>query len=143
MSGKRGRRDLTGTWIGSIILVSFGVVVLLVTLLSGRTSPRGWITDNYTRVSAGTYSSPHAPLAVAGQIANRYRTSERVYTPNGVFLRYRNVVVGVLPDGRGSRITLDTPERGYARYHTWVGGNWGGPGGRASTFRGGGPGEGK
>lgn len=94
-------------------------------------------------MSAGTYASPETPLKVAGEIGRKYKTEERVYTPTGVYLRYHNVIVGILPDGKGSRITLDTPERGYARYHSAVGGTWGGPGGKtSSSFRGGGPGGG-
>lgn len=128
--------------IGSGLLASLGVAVLLIAMFAGRVSPRDHIAGHYRKVSAGTYASSKPPLAVAGDIVKKYRTSERVYTPNGVYLRYYNVVVGILPDGRGSRITLDTPERGYARYHSTVGGTWGGSGGKATSFRGGGPGGG-
>ncbi|MFC6878382.1 MULTISPECIES: DUF4247 domain-containing protein [Actinomadura] len=67
----------------------------------------------------------------------------------GIFLQYPKTVIGVLPDGPGSRITVDRPSSGYSRYHSYVGGRWSAPGrdgwnsnGRAS-FRGGGPGSGK
>ncbi|GAA2420691.1 hypothetical protein GCM10010191_34990 [Actinomadura vinacea] len=129
--------------IGASVLVVLGAVVLVIALFAGRTSPRGWIPGKYERVAADTYRSPKAPLAVAREIVRKYETDERVYSPSGVFLRYHDAVVGILPDGTGSRITLDTPDRGYARYHSYVGGSWGGPGGRAGSFRGGGPGEGK
>ncbi|MFC5749461.1 DUF4247 domain-containing protein [Actinomadura rugatobispora] len=137
-----GGRGMKAPVIGSLVLAGLGAIVLLIALFAGRTSPRGWIPDTYTRVADDTYASQRPPLTVSREILRRFETDERVYTPNGVFLRYHNAVVGILPDGRGSRITLDTPDRGYARYHSSVGGHWGGPGGRASSFRGGGPGEG-
>jgi Domain of unknown function (DUF4247) len=136
------KSGLTGHVIGAALLAGCGVIVLLISLFAGRTSPRGWIPENFDRVAAGTYVSRDTPLTVADRIATRFKTKDRVYTPGGVFLRYHNAVVGILPNGRGSRITVDDPDRGYARYHSSVGGFWGGPGGRVSSFRGGGPGEG-
>lgn len=128
--------------VGAGLLASLGALILVLALFAGRVSPRDHIDDRYRKVSDGTYASQKPPLTVASEIVREHRTDERVYTPNGIYLRYHDVVVGILPDGRGSRITLDTPERGYARYHSSVGGSWGGPGGRASSFRGGGPGGG-
>lgn len=128
------------TWAG--LLASLGVMILLIATFAGRTSPRGDIPDDYRKVADGTYSSPKKPLAVAQEIIEKHKTDERVYTPNGIYLRYHNAVVGILPAAGGSRITLDTPARGYARYHSAVGGTWGGPGGKAASFRGGGPGGG-
>ncbi|HLV73911.1 uncharacterized protein DUF4247 [Actinomadura hallensis] len=129
--------------IGAGLLASLGTAILLIALFAGKTSPRGHIDGNYRKVAAGTYASPKTPLRVAGEIVGKHPTKERVYTPNGVYLRYHDAVVGIVPvAGGGSRITVDTPERGYARYHSAVGGDWGGPGGRAAFFRGGGPGGG-
>ncbi|GLZ07049.1 lipoprotein [Actinomadura sp. NBRC 104412] len=142
-AGQGRERGLKGPAIGSMLLVGLGVTVLLLALFAGRTSPRGWIPQNYTRVAPGTYQAQDPPLRVASRITSRFKTEHRVYTPGGIFLRYHNAVVAILPSGRGSRITVDDPDRGYARYHSSVGGAWGGPGGRASSFRGGGPGEGK
>jgi hypothetical protein len=139
---RKKRGGLKGHAIGAVLLAGLGAIVLVVAL-SGRTSPRGWIPQNYARVAPGTYQASEPPLRVADRIVTRYKTRDRVYTPGGVFLRYHNAVIGILPSGRGSRITVDDPDRGYARYHSSVGGFWGGPGGRVSSFRGGGPGEGK
>ncbi|MGP4023889.1 DUF4247 domain-containing protein [Actinomadura sp. 3N407] len=133
---------MKGSLIGAGLLASFGVMILLIAMFAGRTSPRGDIADDYRKVSDGTYSSSKTPLAVAQEITEKHKTDERVYTPNGIYLRYHNAVVGILPAAGGSRITLDTPARGYARYHSAVGGTWGGPGGKVSSFRGGGPGGG-
>ncbi|TDC46328.1 DUF4247 domain-containing protein [Actinomadura sp. KC345] len=133
---------MKGSLIGAGLLASLGAMILLIAAFAGRVSPRDDIADDYKKVSDRTYSSEKAPLAVAGEIVRKNETDERVYTPNGIYLRYYNAVVGILPNAGGSRITVDTPERGYARYHAVVGGNWGGPGGRASSFRGGGPGGG-
>lgn len=128
--------------VGAGLLASLGALILVLALFAGRVSPRDDIADDYRKVADGTYASGKPPLRVAEEIVSKHKTDERIYTPNGIYLRYYDVVVGILPDGNGSRITLDTPERGYARYHSSVGGTWGGPGGKASSFRGGGPGGG-
>ncbi|MFG2090573.1 MULTISPECIES: DUF4247 domain-containing protein [unclassified Spirillospora] len=128
------------TWAG--LLAAFGVMILLIAMFAGRTSPRGDIPKDYRKVADGTYTSSKKPLAVAQEITEKHKTDERVYTPNGIYLRYHDAVVGILPAAGGSRITLDKPARGYARYYSVVGGTWGGPGGKASSFRGGGPGGG-
>ncbi|WP_192810136.1 DUF4247 domain-containing protein [Actinomadura rudentiformis] len=67
----------------------------------------------------------------------------------GIFLQYPKTVVGILPDGAGSRITVDDPDSGYRRYHSYVGTRWTSPGSGGwnrngtASFRGGGPGSGK
>ncbi|MGI5167506.1 DUF4247 domain-containing protein [Spirillospora sp. CA-253888] len=130
--------------IGGGLLAALGVVILLAALLTGGSSPKKWIAGNYAKAGPGTYRSPDTTLRTAQRISAKFRPADRASDPTGVYLRYRDLVVGVLPQaGGGARITLDTPARGYARYHSSVGGRWGGPGGSASTFRGGGPGEGK
>lgn len=128
---------------GGAIATLLGVVVLAGALISGNTSPRGWIAAHYTRAGTGVYRSGTPPLAVAGAITRRFTPADRAHDPAGVFLRYPGVIVAVLPDGRGSRILVDDEDRGYRRHYAYIGNRWGGPGGRASLFRGGGPGEGK
>ncbi|XRQ11879.1 DUF4247 domain-containing protein [Actinomadura welshii] len=136
------KHSMKPSLIGAGVLASLGAMILLIAMFGAKTSPRDHITDDYRKVSEGTYASPDTPMTVAMKITEKYRTDERIYTPNGIYLRYHDAVVGILPDGNGSRITLDSPERGYARHYTAVGGTWGGPGGRAASFRGGGPGGG-
>ncbi|TDC78216.1 DUF4247 domain-containing protein [Actinomadura sp. 7K507] len=133
---------MKGPLIGAGLLASLGAITLLIATFAGKVSPRDDIADDYKKVSDRTYSSEKSPLVVAGEIVDENKTDERVYTPNGIYLRYYNAVVGVLPSAGGSRITVDDPDRGYARYHAAVGGTWGGPGGKAASFRGGGPGGG-
>ncbi|WP_243712941.1 DUF4247 domain-containing protein [Actinomadura sp. 6K520] len=119
------------------------------------TSNRDWIADKYTRAGHDTYRSPKAPQAVASEIGRKFKPIDRVDSlatrgaAGGIFLQYPKLVVGVLPDGAGSRITVDNPRRGYDRYHSHIGGVWLRPGsngwtsGGAASFRGGGPGSGK
>ncbi|MEU5880420.1 DUF4247 domain-containing protein [Spirillospora sp. NPDC047279] len=88
--------------------------------------------------SAGGGVPAAAPIAVAGAAQQ-----------GGIFLQYPKTVVGVLPDGAGSRITVDGPDRGYRRYNSYVGSHWTSPGSGGwnrngtASFRGGGPGSGK
>ncbi|GAA2723165.1 DUF4247 domain-containing protein [Actinocorallia aurantiaca] len=128
--------------IGGGILTLIGAIVLLVTLTGGAKSPRDWIAGRFP-ASGGGYQSGQPPLRTADQIIRRSQPLDRAYDPAGVFLRYPGAVVAVLPAAGGSLIYVDTPERGYARWHRYVNGRWGGPDGRASLFRGGGPGDGK
>ncbi|MFI0411018.1 DUF4247 domain-containing protein [Actinomadura sp. 3N508] len=123
-------------------MASLGALIILIATFATGVSPRGHITSHYRKVSSDTYRSPDTPLKVAEDIVWKHKTDERIYTPTGIYLRYPGVIVGILPDGRGSRITVDDPDRGYARYHSTVSGSWGGPGGKVSSFRGGGPGGG-
>ncbi|HEY8479951.1 MAG TPA: DUF4247 domain-containing protein [Spirillospora sp.] len=128
--------------VGAVLLASLGTLILALATFKGAVSPRDDIAAKYRRVSADTYVSDKPPLVVASEIIAKNGTDERIFTPNGVYLRYEKEIVGILPEDGGSRITIDDPDRGYARYHSSVGGSWGGSGGRASSFRGGGPGGG-
>ena len=129
--------------------------VLLVLALSGcGTSQRGWIADKYTRDGSG-YRSAKPPPAVAAEINKKFKPIDRVDdlamrgAAGGIFLRYPKLVVGVLPVGTGSRITVDQPRGGFNRYYSHVSGRWSSPGSNGWTsrgtasFRGGGPGSGK
>jgi hypothetical protein len=118
-------------------------------------SQSSWIADKYTRDGAGAYRSPKAPQTVASEIGRKFKPIDRVDDmatrgPNGgIFMRYPKLVVGVLPNGTGSRITVDSPRGGYSRHYSHVAGRWSSPGSNgwtsrgAASFRGGGPGSGK
>ncbi|MEO3782376.1 DUF4247 domain-containing protein [Actinocorallia sp. B10E7] len=128
--------------IGGGILMLVGVIILALTVRGGTRSPREWISGRFP-AGGGGYQSGQPPIRTAGEIIGHSRPVDRVYDPAGVFLRYPGAVVAVLPAATGSVIHVDTPERGYQRWRGYVNGRWGGPGGRASLFRGGGPGGGK
>jgi hypothetical protein len=134
--GGVGRRGLV---IGAVLVGLLIVVVIVVVAVTGRSSVHRWIADNFRRVGNDTYASQQAPAATASRILGRFGTGQRVDSQGNVFLRYDDDLVGILPSGAGSRITVDDYDRGYDRYrshvgHVWVGG---------SSFRGGGPGDGK
>jgi hypothetical protein len=130
-------------YIAGGLVAGLGVIALVAALLTGGSSPRGWIAKKYTRTATDTYRASGAPAKVASDITRKFRPSERADDSAGVFLRYSNAVVAVLPDGvQGSRITVDDADRGYRRYYSYVGHRWAAPR-RGSSFRGGGPGEGK
>jgi uncharacterized protein DUF4247 len=130
-------------YMGGGLVALLGLLVLGGAIIAGNTSPRGWINSHYTRVGNGVYRASATPSKVAGDISRKFTPSDRTFDPAGFFLRYPGVVVAVLPEGRGSRILVDDLDRGYRSHFVYVGYRWGGPGGRAALFRGGGPGEGK
>lgn len=119
------------------------------------TSQSSWIADKYSKTGRDTYRSPKAPPLVASEINKKFKSIDRVDdlatrgAAGGIFLRYPKLVVGVLPNGTGSRITVDKPRGGYNRYYSHVSGRWSSPGSNgwtsrgAASFRGGGPGSGK
>lgn len=119
------------------------------------TSKESWIADKYSKVGSDTFRSSKAPPAVATEINKKFKSIDRVDdratrgAAGGIFLRYPKLVVGILPSGTGSRITVDDPRRGYNRYYSHVSGRWARPGSNgwtssgAASFRGGGPGSGK
>jgi hypothetical protein len=119
------------------------------------TSKESWIADKYSKTGNGAYRSSKAPPVVASEINKKFKAIDRVDdlatrgAAGGIFLRYPKLVVGVLPNGTGSQITLSTPSSGYNRYYSHVSGRWARPGsngwtsGGTASFRGGGPGSGK
>jgi Domain of unknown function (DUF4247) len=132
---------------GAVALVALGGGLAVMFLSAG--SVRSWIGGRYTQVSStdggrsAVYSSPKHPSAVAEEIADRWKPAQRLNDPSGFFLRYSDAVVAVTQSANSSRIYVDDPSRGYARWFPYVGGYWGTYSGPAETFRGGGPGAGK
>ncbi|WP_242614187.1 DUF4247 domain-containing protein [Actinomadura roseirufa] len=145
----------TRYWVIGGVSAAVIAVIVLVAALKDDGSPSKWIAKKYTRTAAGTYRSGKPPRAVAAEINKKHKAIDRVDDlatmggNGGIFLRYPKLVVGVLPDGTGSRITVDGSSGGYHRYHSHVGGYWSSPGTNGwnsrgvSSFRGGGPGSGK
>lgn len=136
----------------AVLLSGAGILGLVLTLSRGD-SVRGYIKDKYRFVGtervqgAGResllYASRRSPSETAADIAGARRPADRRVTESGVFLRYRNDVVSVVPQTTGSRIIVDDEEGGYRRNYLFVGGFWGTFSGRGQSFRGGGPGSGK
>ena len=132
-------------------LAAVGVLAFAVLLaLTGFRSPRDYLADNYTLVSSQDggrsreYSSPRPPSEVVAAIARKWNPAERVNDPAGYFLRYRDDIIAILPDGSGgSRIYVDDEEEGYRHWYGHVGGYWGTYSSRSENERGGGPGAGK
>jgi len=129
---------------GAIAVV--GIIALVVAL--GRTGGvRGYLADNYTRVSGSgdsvVYRSPNSPRTVYDDIRTRHRPADTLVRPSGYYLRYPDDIVAVTPGGGESRIYLDDEDRGRARWFPIVGGFWGTSRGPGEGFRGGGPGSGK
>jgi len=127
-----------------------GLAFVVILALTGFSSPRDYLADHYTLVSSEDsgrsreYSSPRPPSAVVAAISKRWPPGDRVNDPAGYFLRYRDDIVAVVPDGSGgSRIYVDDEEEGYRHWYGHVGGYWGTYTSQAENQRGGGPGAGK
>ena len=134
--------------IGGGALALVGVALLLVAFLGRGGGVARHIASTYERVPSAssdrTYRSPSPPDRVAADISAAWPPAQRITDPGGFFLRYRDDIVGVVPDGRGgSQIYVDDEDRGYARWYPYVGGRWGTYSGVGERFRGGGPGAGK
>jgi hypothetical protein len=123
-----------------------GLVVLLFALIGGN-SVRGYLDDNFKRVSSDgssiVYTSDQKPKAVYESIRGAVTPADVQTDPEGYFLRYSDDIVGITASGTGSRIYLDDERHGYVHWFPFVAGVWGTGGGLGEGVRGGGPGGGK
>ena len=134
-----------------LVLAGVGALVFVVLMaVRGFDSPRDFLSGNYALVSSQDggrsreYSSPKPPSEVVGAISKRWPPADRVNDPAGYFLRYRDDIVAVVPDGSGgSRIYVDDENEGYRHWYGHIGGYWGTYSSRSEDGRGGGPGAGK
>ncbi|MFD2763980.1 DUF4247 domain-containing protein [Micromonospora eburnea] len=125
-----------------------GVLIAAFAIFYGNFSPRGYVQDRYTRAAsrdvgrdALAYTSTRTPNQVAKEITDAWKPADRYVDGSGVYLRYDDDSVVILPIAAGSLILLERMTTAYPRYHSVVGNSWGW--GRGSTVRGGGPGAGK
>lgn len=134
-----------------VVGVAFAVIGALVAAFAifyGNFSPRGYVQDHYARASsrdlgsdAIAYTSNQAPSQVSKDISHAWQPADQYVDGSGVYLRYDDDSVVILPLAAGSVILLERMTTAYPRYHSRVGNHWGW--GRGSTVRGGGPGAGK
>lgn len=125
-----------------------GALVATFAILYGNFSPRGYVQDHYRRASsrdigrdAVAYTSSRTPSQVSKDITDTWQPADQYVDGSGVYLRYDDDSVVILPIAAGSVILLERMTTAYPRYHSRVGSYWGW--GRGSTVRGGGPGAGK
>ncbi|BCB90255.1 DUF4247 domain-containing protein [Phytohabitans suffuscus] len=138
-----------GWFVVGIGLALVGVLVAGVGLLTGSFSPRGYVAESFARdtsrdigADAVAYTSSEVPSAVADQITGVWEPADRYVDGSGVYLRYDDDAVVILPLAAvGSLILVERMATAYPRYHGTVGNYWGW--GRGTSVRGGGPGAGK
>ncbi|WP_200208655.1 DUF4247 domain-containing protein [Micromonospora coerulea] len=125
-----------------------GALLAAFAILDGNFSPRGYVQDHYRRASsrdigrdALAYTSTRTPSQVSEDITDAWRPADQYVDGSGIYLRYDDDSVVILPAAAGSVILLERMTTAYPRYHHVVGGGWGW--GRGRTVRGGGPGAGK
>lgn len=133
-------------------LVGLGLLCLAAAF-AGSNSVREYVADTYrsagSRTVAGSrrasllYDSARPPSATAKDIADAVEPADRRTSPSGVFLRYEDDFVSVVPREGGSQIIVEDDETGYRNSYFFLGGWWGTYSGRGEAFRGGGPGGGK
>ena len=136
----------------ALVLTGVGVAGLVFTLTTFG-GVREHIAETYTRLAdervpgdddpTEVYASPASVTQTAADIAGAHKPADRRITEAGVFLRYSDDIVSVVPREAGTRILVDDEDTGYRRGFVYLGGWWGTYSGRAETFRGGGPGGGK
>ncbi|SDY22581.1 protein of unknown function [Micromonospora pattaloongensis] len=125
-----------------------GVLIAAFGIFYGNFSPRGYVEDRYSRAvahdigdDAEAYTSAKSPSEVAADITGAWEPADQYVDGSGIYLRYDDDSVVILPLAAGSVILLERMSTAYPRYHGIVGGGWGW--GRGTTIRGGGPGAGK
>ncbi|MFI5840941.1 DUF4247 domain-containing protein [Catenuloplanes sp. NPDC051500] len=134
--------------IGGVALALVGVLVAGAATFFGNFSVRGYVADKFTRSATNdiggdalAYTSGKAPSAVASQIRNVWQPADEVVDASGVYMRYADDAVVILPAAVGSLILVEDIDSAYRRHSSHVGGYWGW--GRGTSLRGGGPGSGK
>jgi hypothetical protein len=125
-----------------------GALIAAFAIFYGNFSARGYVQDHYTRAAsrdigsdALAYTSNRSPDQVAKDIKKAWQPADEYVDGSGVYLRYDDDSVVILPVAVGSMILLERMTTAYPRYHSRVGTHWGWS--RGSTVRGGGPGAGK
>jgi uncharacterized protein DUF4247 len=125
-----------------------GLLVAGVATAYGNFSPRSYVSGHYSRSVADdidddavAYTSRRSPSQVADEITNAWQPADQYVDGSGVYLRYADDAVVILPLAVGSLILVEKLTSAYRRYYPIVGGYWGW--GRGTTLRGGGPGAGK
>ncbi|WFE58934.1 DUF4247 domain-containing protein [Micromonospora sp. WMMD712] len=133
--------------VGAAVAV-VGALLAAFAIFYGNFSPRGYVQDRYTRAAsrdigrdAVAYTSSKTPSQVAKEVTDAWQPADQYVDGSGVYLRYDDDSVVILPIAAGSVILLERMTTAYPRYHSTVGSHWGW--GRGSTVRGGGPGAGK
>jgi hypothetical protein len=102
--------------------------------------PREWIKKTYTATGADWLDPDSTPSKVAQAIHAERAELDRASGDNREFLRYGDDMVTVSPYRSGSLIEIEDYRNGYHRHQRYLT-YWPDPDG--SSFRGGGPGEGK
>lgn len=80
--------------------------------------------------SARVYAARGSPTRAAADLEEEWPAEDQRYTPAGVFLRYEDHVVGVLPGASAcqpecSHIWLEEARAGFRHFHRFVGDLWG------------------
>lgn len=137
-----------GWFIVGVAVALIGALVAGFGLVYGNFSPRGYVADNFVRApehdiddDAIAYTSSEPPSRVAAKITAAWKPADQYIDASGIYLRYDEDSVVILPRDPGSLILVERVETAYRRYHSTVGNAWGW--GRGVTVRGGGPGSGK
>ena len=143
---------MKGYTLAALVLSGLGLLGLVLTI-ANHGSVREYIDGRYikrpderldsraepTKVYAATTSVAQTTKDIAGA----HKPADRRTTAEGAFLRYRDDIVSILPEGKGSKILVDDDDTGYRRNYFYLGGWWGRYSGPAESFRGGGPAVGK
>lgn len=132
------------------VLGAIGLVLCGVALFSGDFSPRGYVSNHYQRAAshdigreAVAYTSANPPSVVAAEVTGAWKPADERVDGTGVYLRYADDSVVILPLAAGSLILVEALRTAYPRYYGVVGGYWGWNTRDGGDFRGGGPGAGK
>ena len=135
-----------GRWLAVAAIALAGVAVIAFAVIR-PSGPGAYLADRYRLVSSEgdsrVYRADAAPRQVFDDLRRSVKPAEVHTDPGGYFLRYRDDIVAVTPEGTGSRVWLDDSDRGYARWFPFIGGYWGTYTGSGEGIRGGGPGSGK
>lgn len=126
-----------------------GLIIALTAAFGGNSSPREYVEGRYTRAAdrdlgsdAMAFRSDQPPTEVAADLAGAWEPADRYVDGSGVYLRYADDSVVIVPLALGSLILVERMRTAHPRYYGIVGGGWGWGTGWGESVRGGGPGGG-
>ena len=127
-----------------------GLIVAGCAIFAGNFSPRDYVADRYPRSAAHdigndarAYSADRPPSEIAAEITGAWEPADRYVDGSGIYLRYADDAIVILPLVLGSLILIESMRTAYPRYYGIIGGYWGWGSGWGESTRGGGPGAGK
>jgi HAMP domain-containing protein len=118
----RGAFHFSGRRI-AISVAAIAAALGLAEWIERATRPAGRLAEHVERMAPRI--GEYAPIAAAAELEREFPAEDQRYTPWGVFLRYEDDVVALLPRTVGTSVERLPDDEAYVRYGAILGRFWG------------------